>query len=306
MAIGFGLISVIILIKYKPIYEVKMSGESLGYISNKNEFKETIKQKLLELNGNNADYVSLEQEPEYELKLVNRNKETNEDEFLLALNNNAIITYKYFAVTLNNETQNYVDTFEEATKIVEDIKEKYNQDLDLDIKVAETYIENKSEINIETVELAEANIEKEVETIIEENGYTKINGIRIASMPLSDSTSYIISSRYGEISSIRSSAHKGLDLACKMGTDIMSVADGTVVFAEYNGSFGNLVKIDHGNDVQTWYAHCSKIYVKVGQEVKAGDVIAAVGSTGNSTGPHLHFEVRINGNAVNPQIYVYN
>lgn len=306
MVIGFVLISIIILIKYKITYEVTMSGETLGYINDKNEFKETIKQKLLELNGSNVDFVSLKEEPKYELKLVNRNKETNEKEIILALNNDALITYKYFAVTLNDEIQDYVDTFEEATQIVEDIKEQYKQDLDLDLKVIESYTENKNELNLETVEVVEANLEKEIETIIEENGCTKINGIKIASMPLDNTTSYIISSRYGEISSRRSSAHTGLDLACKIGTDIMSVADGTVVFAGYNGAYGNLVKIDHGNGVQTWYAHCSKIYVKEEQKVKSGDIISAVGSTGNSTGPHLHFEIRIDGKAVNPQIYVYN
>ena len=78
-----------------------------------------------------------------------------------------------------------------------------------------------------------------------------------------------------------------------------------VIFAENNGSYGNLVKIDHGNGVETWYAHCSKIYTKVGAQVKAGDVIAAVGSTGNSTGPHLHLEIRIDGTAINPQKYLY-
>ena len=58
--------------------------------------------------------------------------------------------------------------------------------------------------------------------------------------------------------------------------------------------------------METWYGHCSKLYVKTGEQVKAGDIISAVGSTGNSTGPHLHLEIRINGNTVNPLIYVYN
>ena len=67
-----------------------------------------------------------------------------------------------------------------------------------------------------------------------------------------------------------------------------------------------LIIIDHANGVQTYYGHCSKLYAKAGQEVKAGDIIAAVGSTGNSTGSHLHFEIRINDNPVNPQKYIYN
>ena len=91
-----------------------------------------------------------------------------------------------------------------------------------------------------------------------------------------------------------------------MLSNIKAVADCTVVFSLYNGSYGNLVKIDHGNGVETWYAHTSKMYVTEGQEVKAGDVIALVGSTGNSTGSHLHFEIRINDNPVNPQKYIYN
>ena len=68
---------------------------------------------------------------------------------------------------------------------------------------------------------------------------------------------------------------------------------------------GYAIKVDHGNGVQTVYGHCSKLYAQKGQEVKAGDIIAAVGSTGNSTGPHLHLEIRINGVAMNPQWYIY-
>ena len=82
-------------------------------------------------------------------------------------------------------------------------------------------------------------------------------------------------------------------------------ASGTVTFAKYNGSYGNLVKVNHGNGVETWYAHCSKICTSVGENVNAGDIIALVGSTGNSTGAHLHFEIRINGTHINPQKYIY-
>ena len=128
-----------------------------------------------------------------------------------------------------------------------------------------------------------------------------INGINVSVLPVSGR----LNSRFGEVSSLRSGAHTGLDIACSKGTDIKAVAKGTVVFAEYNGAYGNLVKIDHGNGVETWYAHCSRILTKVGAKIKPGDVIAKVGSTGNSTGPHLHLEIRINGTAVNPQKYLY-
>ena len=130
----------------------------------------------------------------------------------------------------------------------------------------------------------------------------EINGIKIATKPISGT----ITSRYGESSRLRKSTHTGLDISATTGTDIKAVASGTVTCAKYSGSYGNLVKIDHGNGVETWYGHTSKMYVKVGQEVKAGDVIAAVGSTGNSTGPHLHLEIRLNGVAINPQKYLYN
>ena len=103
----------------------------------------------------------------------------------------------------------------------------------------------------------------------------------------------------------RSGSHTGLDIATSTGTAIKAVAKGKVVFAGYKGSYGYLVKVDHGKGVETWYAHCSKLYVKQGQKVSAGSKIAAVGSTGNSTGPHLHLEIRINGAAVNPQRYLY-
>ena len=91
-----------------------------------------------------------------------------------------------------------------------------------------------------------------------------------------------------------------------MGTNIVAAESGTVILASYgwNGGYGNYIIINHGNGVTTRYAHASQLYVSVGQTVSKGQVIAAVGTTGNSTGPHLHFEVRINGSHRNPLNYL--
>lgn len=97
--------------------------------------------------------------------------------------------------------------------------------------------------------------------------------------------------------------HSGLDLACGEGSSIYAVLGGTVTTSEYSNSYGNYIIIDHENGYQTLYAHCSKLLKSKGDTVKRGDVIALVGSTGNSTGPHLHIEVRENGERLDPEPY---
>lgn len=98
--------------------------------------------------------------------------------------------------------------------------------------------------------------------------------------------------------------HTGVDISASMGTEFKAIANGVVVKAEYNSAYGNMVIIDHGGGVQTLYAHGSEIVAKLGQVVNAGDTVLKVGSTGYSTGPHAHFEVRINGSPANPLDYV--
>ena len=98
--------------------------------------------------------------------------------------------------------------------------------------------------------------------------------------------------------------HTGVDISASMGTEFTAIANGVVVKAEYNSAYGNMVIIDHGGGVQTLYAHGSEIVAQLGQVINAGDVVLKVGSTGYSTGPHAHFEVRINGSPVNPLDYV--
>ncbi len=120
--------------------------------------------------------------------------------------------------------------------------------------------------------------------------------------PLQYSNAYV-SQHYGN------NGHKGVDLCTRgtgstMGKEIRAAADGVVSTAEYHYSWGNNVYINHGNGVYTRYAHCSSMIVSPGQSVKQGQVIAYVGSTGNSTGPHLHFEVWVNGTRVNPENWI--
>lgn len=94
--------------------------------------------------------------------------------------------------------------------------------------------------------------------------------------------------------------HKGIDLAANSGTPIEAALDGTVYFSGVASGYGNVVMIDHGNNTETVYAHCSTLKVSAGEKVTKGQIIAEVGSTGDSTGPHLHFEIRVKGTPVDP------
>ena len=98
--------------------------------------------------------------------------------------------------------------------------------------------------------------------------------------------------------------HEGIDISASSGTPIWAAAAGTVIHAGWLGGYGNLVVVDHGDGLATAYAHASAILVGVGQLVSQGETVSLVGSTGNSSGPHLHFEVRVNGVAVDPLLYL--
>ena len=185
------------------------------------------------------------------------------------------------------------------------MEEKYGEERKVGIqKVYSINNEEYQAVSVKTArnEITDA-IEEQIEKEEEEQRKKEqtVNGIYLAVKPVSG----VITSRFGNRESIRSYAHRGLDIAASAGTPIKAAASGKVIWSGYQGSYGNLVKIDSGNGVVIYYGHCSKLYVKAGEQVEAGDVIAAVGSTGNSTGNHLHFEIQINGQCVNPQNYLY-
>lgn len=100
--------------------------------------------------------------------------------------------------------------------------------------------------------------------------------------------------------------HEGLDFPAEVGTTIYAAADGIVTEAVTTPDYGNLVKVEHGAGLETRYAHCSRMLVKAGERVVKGQKIALVGSTGRSTGPHLHYEIRLNGHSLDPRAYLKN
>ncbi len=96
------------------------------------------------------------------------------------------------------------------------------------------------------------------------------------------------------------SFHSGIDISADYGTEFRAADGGVVTFADYQGTYGNLIVVDHGGGIVTYYAHCSDVLVCVGDKVHQGQVIGLVGTTGRTTGPHLHFEIRVNGEAIDP------
>ena len=116
-----------------------------------------------------------------------------------------------------------------------------------------------------------------------------------------------ITSYYGpriSPTSNRLKMHEGIDIGAKSGTPIIAPADGVVAYSGRRLGFGNFVQIDHGYGVETIYAHAKSLSVQKGETIARGDVLASIGSTGYSTGPHVHYEVRVNGTPVDPLFFI--
>ena len=303
IAIALAIILAIILIKFRPAYSVSLNGENLGYVGDEEDFNNEVNENILTPSEVNVAFVKLDN-VEYSFSLVSRN-EVNEEEVMLALKENAKNVYRVYEVAdLNNEeTKVYVNTMEEAEELVSTLKEQYSE-IEPDLVINPIYLDNVDEVNEENIKLAKEELTNDLQEELDEKeeiDSKTVNGIYLAVVPVTGR----ITSRYGANESIRDHTHKGIDIAATRGTPILATASGKVTFAGWSSGYGYLVKIDHGNGVETYYGHCSKLYVSTGDTVEAGEEIAAVGSTGNSTGNHLHFEIRLNGKQVNPESFVY-
>ena len=303
IAIALVLIIAIILIKFRPAYSVSLNGEEIGYVGDEEEFQNEINENILTPDESNVAFVELD-EVEYTFTLVNRNF-VDESTVLATLEESSQNVYRVYEVAdLNNEeTKVYVNSMEEAEEMVSTSKAQYRE-IEPNLVINQIYLDNVDEVNEENIKLAKEALTNSLEQELEEKekiDSRTVNGIYLAVTPVTGR----ITSRFGANESIRDHTHKGIDIAATRGTPILATAAGTVTFAGWSSGYGYLVKIDHGNGVETYYGHCSRLYVSAGESVEAGTEIAAVGSTGNSTGNHLHFEIRLNGEQINPQTYVY-
>ena len=315
--IAIFLIIGVVAFLYKPTYSVYLNGQQIGYTTNKSELQHNINEYVDHGDGTNENvaFVQVDELPEYKLCLLKRNIVTNDEEIYNKVIEKGITYYRYYEILEDQQEKYYVSSFEEAENVVNTLKEKNSENIDkisilekyetgindlvsVDEVVSKLYVEKKKEVKV-------ANTSSRASAGYVNTNTTTSSGKTSLGISLIRPISGTITSRFGARSSIRSSAHTGLDISAPKGTPIKAAASGTVTFAGWKGSYGYMLVISHGNGVQTYYAHCNQLYASVGESVSQGETVAAVGSTGNSTGPHLHLEVRINGVAYNPQNYVY-
>lgn len=318
LVVALLLILGIMYFLFRPMYAVRLNGQVIGYTDSKNQLVEKINKSIKIGDGNDIAFFEIDVMPEYEACYSKKNIQPNEEEVFNTVIASGTPYYRNFAILQNGEEKLYVSTFEEAEKVIANLKEKKSTNIDsltYNIKYSSDKLENSSVDNAVAalfVEPPPPEPEKPKKTTT-----YRSSGYGSGSVNLSQTVSYgnvalginlvrpvsgTITSRFGRRSS---GTHTGLDIATSKGTPIAAAAAGTVSWASRRGGYGNLVVIDHGNGVQTYYGHCNTINVSVGQYVSQGQTIATIGSTGNSTGPHLHLEVRVDGTCQNPQNYLY-
>lgn len=276
-----------LLIKSENIFEIFQNLNSMAKII-------SFDKSLIEKSKNNQDTISNEIE-DIELKI----KEQEENQLVVEKKKSEIIEAKNMVLQIQKE---------------EEIKKQELLALHNDKEKNISSLQNDSnKINDEIAELESYNdeLEAELDRLLNDASNNTNNNDKIESLPSESGflrpVSGSITSYYGYRKNPVTGEyklHKGIDYAGNYGDPIKASKSGVVEYSGWISGYGNSIILGHGNGVQTLYTHAQKLNVSYGQTVAQGDIIATVGSTGNSTGPHLHFEIRINGQVVDPLNYI--
>lgn len=309
--------------KFKFVYMVEMGGVELGLVNDKDKFEKDIKDTLEDLEEPVVS-AKLKENPKYSLRLVDKEDIDVDDNYVFAKVEEKIEkTYRYYNIKEDDKLLAKVSTTEEKDNLLKELEEaKQVKDLKVEEEQTKEYYIISYEEAKQLASTNVDNIENEKRSKLEKEKIEKRNTNIVKNIrrggTVSASSSSNASAMLGSLSfrrplnSSRVSAgylgypgHRGIDFPSPQGTPVMAAESGTVTTVMYsNKSYGNRVIIDHGNGISTLYGHNSTIGVSLGQKVSKGQTIAGVGSTGNSTGNHVHFEIRINGKPINPTSYV--
>lgn len=314
--ISLTLVSIVIIVSaiiilYKPIYKVTINGEKIGYC----EDKEALQNKINNYMENGEEYqqnvafVQIDDMPEYQMCLQKKGIETNDEKIFNEIKETGVTYYRYYTIADDGKEKISVATFEEAENAISELKKKESRN-SKDLTIIEKYEIELPEISTQSEAVAKLYEKKATVKTTTTYKNTPSSGFSTSRSTTSvknlgisfiKPVSGVLTSRFG---SRWGRTHTGVDIGASTGTTIKAANGGTVIFSGWKGSLGKLVVISHGNGIQTYYGHCSSLLVSAGETVSAGQAIAKVGSTGRSTGPHLHFEIRVNGSAINPQSYI--
>lgn len=318
--IGFTAIIVTIFVlgsyvKYnKPnAYRVYMNGKSVAYVKNKDEFynaQTSVQKDILKRSKDISflDKVSFE-EVNIDIKkltdnsklknIIIENSEDNLSALIMKSDGKKIATLaseSEIRQTLDNVKSTYLKSdrngvFKLKNNITYEKQKVKLKDIDTIDDGTKNALENKNSSLISFYKIEDGNKGKNI----------KLSRSASISSFMNIPSTGNITSEFGERWGRR---HDGLDIGAPMGAPITAAMDGKVIFAGWQDGYGKVIKIDHEENIQTTYAHCNNILIDVGSNVKRGEKIGEVGSTGRSTGPHVHFEVRVRGIPQNPLQYL--
>ena len=311
----FSAVLITVLNTYKPTVKAYIDGKFVGYFSSEQQFDEVYNDLVTEKQNIDSNVkVYLESEPTFETSYT-RDSLIAKQNVYTNLRSEMKTEYTVYEVAVDGENRMKFDTKDDADRYAENLKAEVSK---LNVEVKEEKLEDKGEIT--TVERAD-NILKD---IVDRNKPVETPKATVSSKNTTNNSKQIQTAATIGATSVQAtgggvwpnvnrrincqymgySGHTGIDLGGAVGTAIYAYKTGTVTFAGWGSGYGLHVKIDHGNGMTTYYAHCSELFVSVGQQVTEGQMIAKIGMTGYTTGPHLHFEVRFNGVPTNPYPYI--
>lgn len=309
-----ALFTLIMFLIYRPTYKISFKGKFIGYSRDVFNIKAKIHESIA--NGDEeAAYYEIDEEPVYEFTFMKAQFVPDDQKIIADIKADATPIYKTYAVKEKDKITARVATYKEASTILNELKKKDSDNLN-DISIELKYEKEKPKLKESKKVVADLYKEKPAYPIysyMPSRNYAFISRGRPSmariSLPISLQVPVygIISANFGDgfAQDYEGPFHYGLDIAGNGGRTFKAAAAGTVESAGWGGEdYGNMVVINHGNGVKTLYAHASSLKVDKGDKVEAGQGIGVVGSTGFSTGPHLHFEVRYNEMVLNPRHHI--